>query len=78
MKQTQAQLDAHKKYLASLDEFKIRTEKGKKDVYKEQAAYRGLSLNSYVISLIERDGYRIEREQLRRAAVEKTLEKHNK
>ena len=60
MKQTPAQLEAHKKYLATLDEFKIRVEKGMKDKYKAQAAARGLSLNSYVVSLLERDGYLLE------------------
>lgn len=63
MKQTETQLRAHKKYLSSLDEIKIRSAKGTKDVFKAQAAYRGLSLNSYVLALLERDGYLIEQEK---------------
>lgn len=63
MKQTQNQLDAHRRYLATLDEFKIRSEKGSKERYKAQAAYRGLSLNAYVIELLERDGSEIEVEK---------------
>ena len=54
MKQTTAQLKANKKYLSTLDEFKVRCEKGAKDKYKAQAAHRGFSLNSYVIALLER------------------------
>ena len=63
VKQTPAQLEAHKKYMTTLDEFKIRVEKGMKDQYKTQAAARGLSLNAYVVSLLERDGYLLEQEK---------------
>ena len=49
-------------YLITLDEFKVRVEKGMKDQYKAQAAARGLSLNAYVVSLLERDEYLLEQE----------------
>lgn len=67
MKQTTAQLKANKKYLSTLDEFKVRCEKGAKDKYKAQAAHRGFSLNSYVIALLERDGFMIEMENNQKA-----------
>ena len=50
-------------YLITLDEFKVRVEKGMKDQYKAQAAARGLSLNAYVVSLLERDEYLLEQEK---------------
>lgn len=43
------------KYHEKLDEFKIRVPKGKKDEYKAQAEAHGLSLNAYVVKLIEAD-----------------------
>ncbi len=43
------------KYQANLDEFKIRVPKGKKAEYKAQAEAHGLSLNAYVVKLIEAD-----------------------
>lgn len=55
MKQTKAQLEAHKKYLQSLDEFKIRVPKGDRDQYKLHAQLRGMSLNAYVIMLLNKD-----------------------
>lgn len=54
-KTSEAQLRSNAKHLASLDEFKIRVPKGKKAEYKEQAEERGLSLNAYVVKLLEAD-----------------------
>lgn len=54
-KTSEAQLRANAKHLASLDEFKVRVPKGKKDEYKAQAAEKGLSLNAYIIKLLEAD-----------------------
>lgn len=48
--------NAIKKYLAEkTDDIRIRVPKGKKEEYKEQAAAKGMSLSSYIISLIEAD-----------------------
>ncbi|MCI5905455.1 MAG: toxin-antitoxin system HicB family antitoxin [Oscillospiraceae bacterium] len=54
-KTSEAQLKANAKHLASLDEFKVRVPKGKKDEYKAQAAAHGMSLNAYIIKLLEAD-----------------------
>lgn len=52
---TEAHLRGNKKYLEKQDEFKVRAPEGKKAEYKALAARRGMSLNAYVISLIEKD-----------------------
>jgi predicted HicB family RNase H-like nuclease len=39
----------------TLDDIKIRVPKGKREEYKAFADRRGMSLNAYVISLIEKD-----------------------
>ena len=54
-KTSEAQLRSNAKHLANLDEFKIGVPKGKKAEYKEQAEERGLSLNAYVVKLLEAD-----------------------
>ncbi len=54
-KTSEAQLRSNAKHLANLDEFKVRIPKGKKAVYKAQAEAHGLSLNAYVVKLLEAD-----------------------
>lgn len=51
-----AQKKASIKYLADkTDSIQIRVPKGKKEEYKALAAAKGLSLNAYIIKLIEQD-----------------------
>lgn len=51
-----AQKKASIKYLADkTDSVQIRVPKGKKEEYKALAASKGLSLNAYIIKLIEQD-----------------------
>jgi len=45
--------EANKKYLASLDEIRIRVPKGKKDEYKQLADNAGKSLNQFIIDCVE-------------------------
>lgn len=52
---TKAQLNASKKYISSLDEIKIRIPKGEKDKIKAYAESKGMSLNSFIRSLIENE-----------------------
>lgn len=48
--------NAIKKYLAEkTDDIRVRVLKGKKDEYKAYAQTKGLSLNAYIIGLIESD-----------------------
>lgn len=48
--------NAIKKYLAEkTDDIRVRVPKGKKEEYKALAASKGLSLNAYIIKLIEQD-----------------------
>lgn len=52
----EAQKKASMKYLSEkTDSIQIRVPKGKKSEYKEQAAAHGLSLNAYIIKLLESD-----------------------
>ena len=52
-----AQKKATAKYMKNnLDEIKIRVPKGKKEIYKRQAAQKGYSLNAYIIKLLDADG----------------------
>ncbi len=44
---------SNKKYLATLDEIRIRIPKGKKDEYKQMAEEAGKSLNQFIIDCIE-------------------------
>ena len=49
-----SQNKATQKYIKNnYEEIKIRIPKGKKDQYKQLASRKGLSLNSYVVNLIE-------------------------
>lgn len=50
-----AQKKATSKYFGKLDEFKVRVPKGQKAVIQAHAQSKGLSLNAYIISLIEKD-----------------------
>lgn len=52
-KTSEAQLRANAKHLANLDEFKVRVPKGKKAEYKAQAERNGMSLNAYIVKLLE-------------------------
>lgn len=52
---TEAHLRGNSKYLAKLDEIRIRVPKGKKQEYKTQAEKRGMSLNAYIVNLLEQD-----------------------
>lgn len=48
--------NAIKKYLAEkTDDIRVRVPKGKKDEYKAHAQSKGMSLNAYIIGLIEAD-----------------------
>ena len=40
---------------ANYERLNLQLKKGKKDEYRAQAAKRGLSLNAYIIGLIEKD-----------------------
>lgn len=54
---TDAQKAASIKYLKDKTEsIQIRVPKGKKEIYKAQAAARGYSLNAYIIKLLDQDG----------------------
>ncbi len=53
---TEAQKKATAKYMKNaLDDIKVRVPKGKREVYKAFAESQGMSLNAYIISLIEKD-----------------------
>lgn len=46
--------EANKKYLATLDEIRIRIPKGKKEEYKKMAEAAGKSLNQFIVDCIEK------------------------
>lgn len=52
---TDAQKKATSKYFEKLDEIKIRVPKGQKAVIQAHAKNKGLSLNAYIVDLIEKD-----------------------
>lgn len=52
---TDAQKKATNKYFEKLDEFKVRVKKGQKEIIQAHAQEKGLSLNAYIVSLIEKD-----------------------
>jgi len=54
-KTSKAQLKAAEKYIKSLDEIRIRVDKGGREIIKAYAASKGMSLNGYVVELIRRD-----------------------
>ena len=47
--------EANKKYLATLDEIRIRVPKGKKEEYKKMAEDAGKSLNQFIVDCIEKE-----------------------
>lgn len=47
--------EANKKYLATLDEIRIRVPKGKKEEYKDLAEKAGKSLNQFIVDCIEKE-----------------------
>ena len=56
MSVSEAQIRANHKYRAkTYDQIQVQVKKGKRDEYRAQAAARGLSLNAYIIALLEAD-----------------------
>lgn len=55
---TEAQNRANRKYKEkTYDRLELQLKKGMKEVYRAQAAAHGLSLNAYIISLLEKDAF---------------------
>lgn len=52
---TKAQLEANKRHLAKLDQYTLRLPGGMKDKIKAHAQDKGMSLNAYIVGLIEAD-----------------------
>jgi predicted DNA binding CopG/RHH family protein len=52
---TESQKKANNKYFEKFDDIKVRVPAGKKDEYKAQAQEHGLSLNAYIVKLMEQD-----------------------
>ncbi len=56
MAYSEAQKRATMKYRAkAYDRVDLQLKKGTREIYKAQAEKRGMSLNAYIISLIEKD-----------------------
>lgn len=56
MAYSKAQMEANHRYRAkAYDVIQVTVSKGQRDVYKAQAAAHGMSLNAYIISLLEKD-----------------------
>ena len=56
MPYSKAQMTATNKYRAkAYDQINLTVPKGTKAIYKAQAAEHGMSLNAYIISLLEKD-----------------------
>lgn len=56
MSTVEARRRAHDKYQAEkVDVIYVRVPKGKKDLIQKQAIKKGLSINSYINNLIEKD-----------------------
>ena len=56
MAYSKAQMEANHRYREkAYDRFEMTVPKGKRDEYKAQAAAHGMSLNAYIISLLEAD-----------------------
>ena len=56
MAYSEAQKRATLKYKAkAYDRLELQLKKGKKEEYRAQAEKRGMSLNAYIISLLEKD-----------------------
>lgn len=52
---TKAKLEGNKRYQEKLDRIVIYVGKGKKDKIKAHAQSKGMSLNAYIVGLIEGD-----------------------
>lgn len=52
---TKAHLEGNKRYLEKLDHITIRVQGGTKEIIKAHAQQKGMSLNAYIVDLIERD-----------------------
>ena len=57
---TKAHLEGNKRYLEKLDQCTLRLPGGSKDKIKAHAQSKGLSLNAYIVSLIETDMGKVE------------------
>lgn len=56
MAYSKAQMEASNRYRAkAYDQLNIQVPKGERERYKAQAAAHGLSLNAYIVSLLEAD-----------------------
>lgn len=55
LKTSDAQRKATAKYQNNQDHIRVHVPKGKKDEYKAHAQSKGMSLNAYIIGLIEAD-----------------------
>ena len=56
MPYSKAQMNATNKYRAkAYDVMQVTVPKGQRDAYKAQAAAHGMSLNAYIVSLLEKD-----------------------
>lgn len=56
MSYSRAQMEANVRYRAkAYDVIQVQVKKGRRDLYKAQAASHGMSLNAYIISLLEKD-----------------------
>lgn len=56
---TEAKRRGNARHLEKLDDIKIRVPKGERDKYKLQAAAAGMSLNAYIIKLMDDDRERL-------------------
>ena len=52
---TKAHLEGNKRYLEKLDQCTLRLPGGSKDKIKAHAQQKGMSLNAYIVDLIEKD-----------------------
>ena len=52
---TKAHLEGNKRYLEKLDHITIRVQGGTKEKIKARAQQKGMSLNAYIVYLIEKD-----------------------
>lgn len=52
---TKAHLEGNKRYLEKLDRVVFYVEKGAKDKIKAHAQSKSMSLNAYIVNLIEKD-----------------------
>nr|DAM49410.1 MAG TPA: Alginate and motility regulator [Caudoviricetes sp.] len=56
---TEAKRRGNARHLEKLDDIKIRVPKGEREKYKLQAAAAGMSLNAYIIKLMDDDRERL-------------------